>query len=85
MEGRPVKRLLSFLFVAACCVLYAAFILWFWPVILHDMATGEWQRQRAKVRRINKLYERFSFERWFRKENETRHKRVWKNRNNFYK
>jgi hypothetical protein len=85
VEGRTVKRLLSFLLPAACCVLQAALVLWFWPVILHEMAAGNWQRRKRQVRRINRLYERFSFHRWFRKENETRSKRVWKNRNNFYK
>lgn len=80
-----MSRFFRCLFRAACFVLLAVLFLWFWPVILQDMASGQWQRRGVKLKKINRMLDRLRLEKKLRKEHESRRKRVWKNRNNFYK
>lgn len=67
-------------------------VLWVWFVLpqrlsMHHHRTppelaalNEEKRKKRRARRI-----RQAFDQWQRQENETRTKRVWKNRNDFYK
>lgn len=80
-----LRKVLFLILTAACWFLQAAFILWFWPMLLQDWASGEWERRDRKLKKWWKQNERRLFEDWLRKENETRRKRVWKNSKNFYK
>ena len=80
-----MKRILLKIGWAVCWVLQAVLLIYFAPVILEDMASGRWDRRKREIKRIERIRERFAFDKWLRKENAKRHKRVWKNRNNFYK
>lgn len=71
--------------MAVVYVLAAALWLYFLPVFWQDLFSGKWQLQKIRRRRAQTFYHRFGFEKWAREENETRRKRVWKNRNSFYK
>ena len=80
-----MKRVLITIGWAVCWLLQAVLLLYFAPVILQDMLSGGWDRRGREIKRIERIRERFAFDKWQRKENASRHKRVWKTRNNFYK
>ena len=80
-----MKRVLVNIGWAVCWILQAVLLLYFAPVILQDMLTGGWDRRGREIKRIERIRERFAFDKWQRKETAKRHNRVWKNRNNFYK
>ena len=79
-----LRNVLFLILMAACYVLQAAFILWFWPNILQDMASGEWGRSGRRIKKRCQQHHRRRFDQWQRNENDTRSKRVWENRNDFY-
>ena len=80
-----MSRLFKRILLAACWILQAAILLWFWPMMLQDWASGAQARRSRQIKKYWNRHKRRLFDEWMRKENETRHKRVWKNRNNFYK
>ena len=80
-----LRKVCLVLLWAVCYVLQAALVLWFWPMMLNDWATGAWDRRDRKLKQLWNRHKRRLFDEWVRKENDRRHKRVWKNRNNFYK
>ena len=73
---------------AAGFVLLAAVLVWFSPVLLFQNNSTDPRFTAAfqKKRRQHKEAKfRKALEKWIRKENQTRSKKAWKNRNNFYK
>lgn len=82
---KTAKKVLFFLLLAVCCVLQAALILWFWPVILQEMASGQWQRRRVFIKKIHRIREQVRYEIYLRRQREARAKRVWENSNSFFK
>lgn len=80
-----MKRVLFKIGWAVCWILQAVLLVYFAPVIFQDMMSGQWDRRKREISRIMRIKERFAFDKWQRKETAKRHKRVWKNRNSFYK
>ncbi len=78
------KKVLSFLLKAACWCLQAALAVWFGPVILQEMATGQWQRRKVFVLKVHRIREQVSHEIYLRKQHDARTRRVWETRNEFY-
>ena len=80
-----MKRWLLIVGTAAAYCLVAAVWLWFWPVMLQMYMDGTYDRQEITKRNAARWYRRYGFDHWERKTSKKRHKRVWKNRNDFYK
>lgn len=89
MEGGRVLKALKkagfVLLMAAGYVLTAALFIYFFPLILQMMFTGEWERHRNFVKKVHRIREQVKHEIYLRKQHEARAKRSWENRNNFYK
>lgn len=80
-----MKRVCLTILRAAGVVLLAVLWLWFLPVTLFDVLTGDYARRQAQIDAWWHKNQRRLFDQWLAKENKRRHKRVWKNRNDFYK
>lgn len=83
-----MKRLLHVLgliLLAACYCLQAAVLVWWFPALLLDWLSGDAERREIFRRESNRRYKHRIMDEVIRRDNEKRHKRVWKNRNDFFK
>ena len=80
-----MKRALKLVATAAAYLLVAAFWLWFWPAMLGELFSGKLERQEITKRNAARWYRRYGFDHWERQTSKKRHKRKWKNRNDFYR
>ena len=83
-----MKRTLRVILRAAGFCLAAVLWLWFWPVMLPELLSGGLERERIRQKNAERWVRRHGFDCWlrqFQREQNKRRKKLWKNRNNFYK
>ena len=83
-----MKRALLIILKAAVFILAAAVCVWFFPIMLSEMASGRWDRHELQKRNNEYWFRRHGFDQWFGQFEKQQHKKrrkKWKKRNNFYK